>query len=291
MAIIDRSFTIEGGPVGVLLIHGLGGTPVEMREVARALAAGGHTVLCCQLAGHGGSMDDLTATGFEDWYDSALAGLATLEQRCERVVVGGLSMGAVLAALLAARQPERVAGLVMLAPTLRYDGWSIPWYSFLLPLLINTPIGRRYQFEEREPYGVKDERVRAVIMRALRQGSGDAGLSATPSAALRELWRLVAALRPLLGAIRQRTLLVHARHDDVASLRNALYLQRHLGGPVDSLILEDSYHLVTLDRQRHLVTERVLSFVDALTAPKSNPKARRSAARAALAPQEMDHVA
>ncbi|GGF50616.1 hypothetical protein GCM10007301_07490 [Azorhizobium oxalatiphilum] len=256
---------IERGPVGVLLIHGLGGTPIEMRDVARALGASGHTVLCCQLAGHGGTADDLTATTFEDWYDSVLEALATLEQSCDTVLVGGLSMGAVLAALLAARQPERVRGLIMLAPTLRYDGWSIPWYSFLLRLLIDTPIGRRYQFEEREPYGVKDERIRAIIVRALRQNSGVAGLTATPAPALRELWRLVATIRPLLPTIRQRTLLVHARHDDIASLKNAVLLQARLGGPVDCLILDDSYHLVTLDRQRHLVTERVVSFIATLT--------------------------
>lgn len=261
MAIVDRSFLIERGPVGVLLIHGLGGTPIEMREVARKLAAAGHTVLCCQLEGHGGGSQELAATDFEAWYDSALRALTLLEERCETVLVGGLSMGAVLAALLAARQPERVKGLIMLAPTLRYDGWSIPWYSFLLRLLIDTPLGRRYQFVEREPYGVKDQRIRAVIVRALRQGGGEAGLPATPAPALRQLWRLVATLKPLLPSIRQRTLLVHAREDDIASLKNALLLQRRLGGLVESLVLEDSYHLVTLDRQHHLVTARVVDFV------------------------------
>lgn len=284
MAILDRSFMIERGPVGVLLIHGLGGTPIEMRDVARALGAAGHTVLCCQLAGHGGNADDLTATGFEDWYGSVLEALTTLERSCDTVLVGGLSMGAVLAALLAARQPERVRGLIMLAPTLRYDGWSIPWYSFLLRLLIDTPIGRRYQFEEREPYGVKDERIRAIIVRALRQNTGEAGLTATPSQSLRELWRLVATLRPLLPTIRQRTLLIHARHDDIASLKNAIVLQTRLGGPVDCLILDDSYHLVTLDRQRHLVTERVVSFIGTLTTAIQLPTRQQRAARGAVAP-------
>lgn len=271
---IDRSLLLEGGPAGVLLIHGLGGTPVEMRQVARRLAAAGMTVLCCQLAGHGGSEDALAATSFEDWYASAEAALATLEARCAHVVVGGLSMGALLAALLAARQPERVRALIMLAPTLRYDGWSIPRYSFLLRLLINTPFGRRYRFVEREPYGLKDERTRGIVARALRQGNGDAGILATPAQALRQLWRLVAALKPHLPQIRQPTLIVHARHDDVASLDNAFFLQRRLGGPVESLVLEDSYHLVTLDRQHHLVTEKVVAFAQAIAAARVSPAVR-----------------
>jgi carboxylesterase len=47
----------------------------------------------------------------------------------------------------------------------------------------------------------------------------------------------------------------------MASLKNAQYLQAHLGGLVDTLILDDSYHIVTLDQQRHLVAERAEQFV------------------------------
>ena len=55
----DRSFTFERGRVGSLLLHGLGGTPVEMRYVAMGLARAGITVSCSQLAGHSGSFEDL----------------------------------------------------------------------------------------------------------------------------------------------------------------------------------------------------------------------------------------
>lgn len=295
---IDRSLLIEGGPVGILLIHGLGGTPIEMRNVAQSLAAAGHTVLACQLAGHGGTEDELAAATYEDWYASAESALAVLESCCTTVLVGGLSMGALLAAMLAARTGDRVAGVVMLAPTLRYDGWSIPWYSFLLPLLIKTPIGRRYRFIEAEPYGLKDERMRAIVARAMRQGAPEAGLLGTPSQALRELWRLVAALKPRLPDIRQRTLLVHAREDDVASLSNSLYLQRHLGGLVDALILDDSYHLVTLDRQRTEVTDRVVAFTRAVSdaarppVPLASVGARPARAQTRrIAVAEVPHVA
>ena len=48
----DRSLFLPGGRVGILLIHGLGGTPVELRFIAQGLARAGHTVYCCQLAGH-----------------------------------------------------------------------------------------------------------------------------------------------------------------------------------------------------------------------------------------------
>ena len=61
--------------------------------------------------------------------------------------------------------------------------------------------------------------------------------------------------------MRQPALIVHPRDDDMASLKNAQYLQAHLGGLVDTLVLDDSYHMVTLDQQRHIVAERTGRFV------------------------------
>src|SRR5262245_66511156 len=106
----DRSFTFERGRIGALLLHGLGGTPVEMRYVAMGLARAGVTVSCPQLAGHSGSFEELRGSRWQDWYASAEAALDRLRGRCDTVVVGGLSMGAVLALLLAAEREEAVAG-------------------------------------------------------------------------------------------------------------------------------------------------------------------------------------
>jgi carboxylesterase len=271
MTIKDMTLTYDGDRRGVLLIHGLGGTPVEMKTIANRLAAAGRTVICCQLAGHCGNENDLMATDWKDWYASVEEALYCLEERCDRIVVGGLSMGALLAARLAAYEPERVQGLVMLAPTLWHDGWSIPSYEGALKalkFLIDTPFGRLYKFVEREPYGVKDERIRMILVRAMNSGdSTAAGLLGTPARSLRELWRMVEALKPDLPRIRQNTLIVHPRHDDIASLENAFYLQRNLGGRVEVLILEDSYHLVTVDKQRAEVSNRFVEFVESLRGP------------------------
>jgi carboxylesterase len=273
MTIKDLSIFHRGNRTGVLLIHGLGGTPAEMKTVARRVSEAGNTVMCCQLAGHCGSEKDLAATSWRDWYASAEAALHQLDACCDKIVVGGLSMGGILAAKLAAAEPERVQGLVILAPTLWYDGWSIPWYSFMLKVLrflIDTPLGDRWRFVERHPYGIKDERVRKIILQAMNSGDSSlAGVLRTPPQALRELWRLVDALKPELSSIRQKTLLVQAREDDVASMSNAQYLQRKLGGIVETLILDDSYHLITMDRQRSIVTDRVVSFVQSISASRT----------------------
>ena len=54
--------------------------------------------------------------------------------------------------------------------------------------------------------------------------------------------------------------IVQAREDDLSSPRNTEYLQRNLGGLVDTLILDDSYHIVTVDRQRDLLIEGTRAF-------------------------------
>ncbi|MDQ0349663.1 alpha/beta hydrolase [Ancylobacter vacuolatus] len=265
----EHDILYEGGSTGVLLIHGLGGTPIELKRVARAVHAAGHTALCCTLAGHCGSESDLLATRWQDWSASVDAAYQRLSQRCDRIVVGGLSLGAVLALHLAAERPRQVHGLALYAPTLWYDGWSIPWYRFLLRLAVYTPFGARYRFMEREPYGIRDERIRAHLVAAMNSGdSSAAGLAGTPGPAVRELLRLVAKVVPELPGISVPTLLVHARNDDVSSLRNSTYIASRLGGAVDLTVLEDSYHIVTLDRQRNIAIARTLDLLERVRAPQ-----------------------
>lgn len=260
MTAADHSLRYPGDDTGFLLIHGLGGTPAELRLVARALHRAGHTVHCPQLAGHCGSDADLQATRWRDWADSVFTELDRMRASCDRLIVGGLSMGAVLALHVAAQRRD-VDGLALYAPTLRYDGWSIPRYAFLLKWLINTPMGRHYSFAEREPYGIKHRRTRQTIVEAMASGdSSEAGLQGTPSLALQQMWQLVDETRRHMPSIICPTLLVHAREDDVAGLSNAFEIQRRLGGLVDAVILDDSYHLVTIDQQRDILIERTLAL-------------------------------
>src|SRR5262249_43781579 len=100
----------------------------------------------------------------------------------------------------------------------------------------------------------------------------------TPVRSFANFNALVATVKPNLGKVRQPALIVHPRQDDIASLRNAQYLQAHLGGLVDTLVLDNSYHMVTLDQQRHIVADRTARFVSWVEA---QPGTRAAAAPAA----------
>jgi carboxylesterase len=196
------------------------------------------------------------------------AALDRIRQDCDTIIVGGLSMGAVLALHIAAQRPNDMQGLALYAPTLWYDGWSTPWYRFIITICMMSRAGqfllsRLYRFVEKEPYGIKDPYIRAVVIASLKSGdSTQAGILVTPGEAVRQLCLLVDVVRPELPSIKAPAFLVQAREDDLSSLKNSEYLQRHLGGLVDALILDDSYHIVTVDRQRQVTVDRTVAFVE-----------------------------
>ena len=93
----------DGGPVGVLVIHGFTGNPSSMRPLAEAFVAAGYTVEMPLLPGHGTTVEDMADTGWADWSAAVDKTYADLAGRVERVVVVGLSMGGSLTCWLGHR--------------------------------------------------------------------------------------------------------------------------------------------------------------------------------------------
>jgi carboxylesterase len=257
-------FQFEGGRDGVLLIHGLTGTPTEMRMVGKGLNRAGFTVVGVRLAGHCGTEEDLLATTWEDWYASVEAAAEELRGRVDRVFVAGLSMGALLALRLAAIRPEWVDGVGVFGATFRYDGWSIPWtgkLSFLLPMFKRLGIGKNRSFIEQPPYGIRDERLRAQVSAAMFSGDSEAaGLPGNPWHALAEMVKLSREVRRRLPDVVAPCFVAHAADDDVASVANADLVARRVRGPIEMLLLGDSYHMITIDRERRMLIERTADF-------------------------------
>jgi carboxylesterase len=261
------SIFVPGGRNGVLLVHSLGGSPIELKFVAHTLAQLGYTVYCPLLPGLAGGTDVSGLSTWRDWYAALEQAHDELTQQCDAVIVGGMSAGSMLALRLAALRPEKIHGLMMFSPTFWPNGWAIPWYFSLFRLIQHKWAARLFKFRARHPHGIKDDRLRSFILDSV-QSEADSieDLFSRGGGLVLEFRRLVRNVKPLLGKVRQHTLLFHPRNDDQSALSNALTLQRRLAGMVEVCILDDCYHMVTLDRQRPLVMERVKEFAGRLTA-------------------------
>ncbi|MEV8522374.1 alpha/beta fold hydrolase [Dyella marensis] len=274
-------FRLEGGRAGVMLIHGLTGTPAEMRLVGRGLNRAGFDVYGMQLAGHCGDADDLIATGWKDWYASVQAAAERYAQELDHLFVAGLSMGAVLALKLAADRPDLVKGVGVYGATFRYDGWATPWYSklsFMLPLIGRLGLGKHRMVHENEPYGLRDERIRAQVSAQMLGGdSAAAGLPGNPWPSLAQMYEMAAVVKRDLPKVTAPCLIAHAVEDDIASLENARLVERAVSGPVEMLLLEDSYHMITIDRERRLLIDRSADFFGRVADPAAAAAARAAA--------------
>ena len=261
---------------GILLVHGITGSPAEMKPLVRKLTAEGFEVACPPLAGHCSSLTELKQTRWTDWYKSLEIALDDLRTRCDRVFVSGLSMGALLALKLAADHPDLIAGVATLSATFFYDGWNVPplRQKFLLPLVIYSPLRFFLSYHEPSPYGIKDDRIRTMIDAVYRgqcEGLPETyGYSEFPGVTIRETFRLIAAAKRELAEIVAPLLIVHSTEDDMASLKNAAYLANGVSSPVvETFYVDDTYHVLTLDKRRDDVAARVAEFFVRLHATRA----------------------
>jgi carboxylesterase len=235
-----------------------------------------------QLAGHCGEPDDLLTTGWRDWYRSVEVAACRLAARVDHLFVAGLSMGAVLALELAVQRPALVRAVALYGTTFVYDGWAVPRVArlaFLLPLACALGVGQKRAFMEAFPYGIKDSRIRERIVGSMLAGdSAAAGLAGNPWPSLAQFELLARRVRRNLPLMRAPCIALHAAHDDVASVRNVDLVRQRAGAEVAAHLLEDSYHMITVDRERQVVVDRTVEFFSAIAAKLDAGKSARGIA-------------
>ena len=230
-----------------------------MKFLAEKLNKAGFTVSVPCLPGHSETVAELKRTHWQDWYGRARERYLELKQQHQHVGVAGLCMGAVVALELAYEFPEIPAASLM-STTLFYDGWTIPWYSFLIPLAYYTPVKYFYSFTERSPYGIKNERLRKLVL----QNTASLVYDEVPGLVMSQNFRLINQVKRHIAKIKTPLLLIHALEDDTASVKNAEYVEQHVGSTsIRKILLENSYHMITIDNDRALVAQENIAFFSA----------------------------
>ena len=252
----------------VILIHGLTGTPNEMSFLANRLNRGGFSVSCPRLANHDRSLRVLKDTPWQDFYETVRQAYFKARDHSDTIFVSGLSMGALLALLLADEFQQTIAGVSCLSPTLFYDGWNSPWYRCFLSTVYWTQLHRVLYFEESPPYGIKNKAIRQKVHEHFSRVDAEDyssidryGYSLFPVSQLRQLEFLVRHLKKRLVHVHAPVQIIQAKEDDMTSVRNAHFIYNRVSSQDKEIVLlDDSYHIITADQERGKVLENMQRF-------------------------------
>jgi carboxylesterase len=245
-----NEFFLPGSGLSALLIHGLTGTPYEMRYLGERLSAAGVRVQGVRLAGHAGDPEELGEVTHANWYESVIEGFERLRAYDEPNVVIGLSMGAVLAARLAIDQREAVSAVVMLAPAFYLPFWKRTVLRMLRPAI---NFANQVYIHRQGGSDIYDAAARRI----------HPGNRLMPLRAALELIELSGQVRAKLSELVQPTLVIQSRRDHTCPFnKNAEFLMNHLGCTDKQLVaLDESFHVITVDSERARVAQETLDFI------------------------------
>ncbi|SBO42080.1 carboxylesterase [Cyanobium sp. NIES-981] len=222
---------LADGPTAVLLLHGFTGSAAEMKPLARRLHQQGYSVEVPLLRGHGSCVEDLEPVLARDWTQQVSEAIDQLEARGKRVVVGGLSLGAMLA-LEAGLQNSRLEGLLLFSPPIAVRDRR-RFLAPLLRLLVHTL--------PKPPEDFVDPAAGARFW----------GYGRYPVATSLEVLRLIARVRRQLrrNGLPLRALVVLSHQDRVVRAERSMALLQRWLDPARTRFhwLEGGGHVLTID--------------------------------------------
>jgi carboxylesterase len=230
------------GRVGVLLSHGFTGSPASMKPWGEHLASQGYAVSVPRLPGHGTSWQDCNKTSWADWSGEVERAFEALANQVDTVVVCGLSMGGALALRIAADHPQRVAGLVLVNPavtTERKDVKLLPALKLVIPAFP----------------GIAND--------IKKPGVEEHGYTKTPLRAANSMFKGFKALRADLNRVVCPILIFRSTEDHVVDPSSGRAIRAAVGSAdVREEMLENSYHVATLDNDAPRIFEESVSFIE-----------------------------
>jgi carboxylesterase len=236
-----------GRRVGVLLSHGFTGSPASMTPWGHHLAGHGFGVCVPRLPGHGTTWQEMNRTGWQDWYDELVRAFEKLRAEHDQVVVGGLSMGGGLVLKLAAERGREVSGVMLVNAAVASSNKQLLAVPLLKKLVPSMPgIGNDIKKPGQDEHGYD-----RVPLKAL--GSMLAG------------WK---AIREELPRVTQPIVHFRSAEDHVVDPSSSQLIARTVSSrEVRERILENSYHVATLDHDAPVIFEESVEFVRRVTSP------------------------
>ncbi len=231
---------------GVLVLHGFTGNPSSMRIQANAFAELGYHVELPRLPGHGTTVDDMLTTDWADWTGEVEAAYQRLAARTDKIVVMGLSMGGSLT-LWTGLQHVDVAGLVLVNPaTMSQPGDVVAMIQEMVDDGNTLMPGIGSDIADPDVVEIAYEGTPLVPLLSL-QNDG------------------VAPMADRYGELKMPVLLYTSRNDHVVPPESSEHLAATVGGELDHVWLDLSFHVATQDYDRDTITCGAAAFVARVT--------------------------
>jgi carboxylesterase len=230
---------IAGGPEAVLILHGLAGSPAEIRPLAEFLGKAGLAVSAPLLPGHGTNPEELRKVRYQDWVQAAESELKRLRAHHPVVHLIGFSMGSIVALHVAAHQ-ESIASVTTLASPVKMNDWR----QSLVPVL-------RF-FVRNYPARVSNPEIAKQLQ----------NYETYPVPAIHQFLRMKSRVRRLLPRITQPILIVQGEQDRVIAPDSAATLYREVSSTVkEQVVLPKRRHFLALEPGREELFQRILIFL------------------------------
>jgi carboxylesterase len=251
--------TDEGGPIlsagddpCVVAFHGFTGTTSEIRPVLERVLGAGYAVHAPLLPGHGTQPASLQEQTWEAWVTAMEAELRVAQRRHRKIVLLGFSLGSLVALELAARNPDKLVGLVVLGNAIS----------------LTPPVEAALAFVDKRGWKLPDWyllKMWSADVRDREQKKRIASYDRDPLRAALEVYRAGRHVAQRLADVRVPTLICHGAKDRVCPVANASFVAERLGTKdVTTKVYRRSAHLVGADVDRTEVAGEVLRFVDRL---------------------------
>jgi len=236
-------FLFEASDTACLLIHGFGGSPMEMKYLGEYLASKGITTHGVRLAGHATSPYDLEKTTWKDWYQSAVEGFEKLKDMgMKKIFVAGLSLGGLLTLYLAENNKD-IDGIITMSSPAAMDEMEFR----IIPIV--------------------DVFVDYVNLKMLGLEKKEFDLphiqyDTLPMPAIRELIRFSKIVEKDLSKVTAPALIVHSLRDKTIAFHEAVEIATKISSEIRFLyILRESDHAVTLDKEREELYKVIEFFI------------------------------
>jgi carboxylesterase len=240
-----------------ILLPGLNGGGLELGQLPGFLNSNGFDTLIPKIDGY---LFGTAPDSFEDWISQVHNAIDEIKGRYRTINLAGISMGSTLALAVASQRTD-ISSIALLSPVLRYDGWSVPWYRFLLDIAYNLGV-RNWKYSEREPFGIKNLDLRRRIRDKFKANElSEVGAPLITARHLHEAKGLMSYVTKSLDAISSRLLIIQSVEDDTCTVWSAEKILSNTKSDLRRVIwLGNSYHIVTVDNEREIVLNEVLRF-------------------------------